>query len=107
MNAIIALIIVNTIVELFVCKLSLWWFIALISRVLFCLRIVGATFKVKTLTIVEAVALAGVVLFEMIFHKGAIQWGKILAFAICGLLSCFLMWIDDLLYVYVIEDDED
>lgn len=107
MNVIIALIIVSTIIELLVCKLSLWWIIALVARGLFCLRIVGATFKVKALSITEVAALAGLILFEMIFHKGEIHWWRILFFVLFTVFNCLMMWLDDLLYVYVIEDDED
>ena len=47
MSWIIILLIVDTVIQLFACHFTLWWIIAIIARILFCLRIVGATIKVK------------------------------------------------------------
>ena len=107
MNAIIILILVVTVLQLVVCKFSLWWLIAFICRMLFTLRIVGATFKVKTLAIGEAIAFASMLLWNMLFHKGNVPWGHLGLFALLSGLVCFLMFIDELFYVYIIEDDDD
>lgn len=107
MNIIIALILIVTVGEVFVCHFTLWWLLALISRILFSLRIIGATIKIKTLCILEVIALASMLLFNMIFAKGHIPWLRIGLFALCMIICCGLMFIDDLLYVYVIEDEED
>lgn len=107
MNAIIICIIVATVLQVIVCHFSLWWIIALVARVLFCLRIVGATFKVKHLAIIEGVAIAAMTLFNMLFKKGAVPWGRIGLFVLFSGICLFLMFLDDFLYVYVIEDEED
>lgn len=107
MNIFIALIILVSVVQLFACHISLWWFIAVIARLLFSLRIIGATFKVKKLCIVEGVAFACMLVFHMVFSKGSIPWLRLLLFLVLSAISCLCMFLDDLLYVYVVEDDED
>lgn len=107
MNWIIVLLIVDTVIQLFACHFNLWWIIAVIARFLFCLRIVGATIKVKTLTILEIVAFACMLVFNMVFAKGSLPVLRLLLFAFFSGISCLLMFLDDMLYVYVIEDDED
>lgn len=107
MNVFIILISIATLLELFICKFSLWWIIALIARGLFCLRVVGATFNVKKLCITEGVAVACMFLFNMLFSKDAMPWLRILAFALFAIFNCVMMFLDDILYVYVIEDDDD
>ena len=107
MNVIIISIIVLTLAQVIICHFSLWWFIALIARIMFSLRIIGATFKVKHLAIVEGVALAICLLYNMLFRKGAVPWLRIGLFAVISLICVGLMFLDDLLYVYVIEDEED
>ena len=107
MNVCIALMLVVTVAQSFLCHISLWWFIALIARLLFCLRLVGATFKVKNLLIVEGVAFACMLVFHMVFSKGSIPWGRIGLFLLFSAVSCLLMLFDDFMYVYVVEDDED
>lgn len=106
MNACIVLMIIDTIAQLVACKISLWWVIALIARILFCLRIIGATFKVKNLCIVECVAFCAMLVFHMVFSKGSIPWVRLGLFLLFSAISCALMWFDDLMYVYVIEDDD-
>lgn len=107
MNVIIGVILGSTVLQLFVCKFSLWWIISVIARVLFSLRIIGATFQVKKLCIVEGVAVACAVLFNMIFKSDNVPWIRLLILAAFSLLNAFLMFLDDILYVYVIEDDEE
>ena len=107
MNAIIVIVIIITLLQLICCHFSLWWIISLIARVLFSLRIIGATFKVKTLVIIEGVSFACMVLFNMLFHKGAVPWGRIGLYLVFTLASAAAMYLDDLLYVYVIDDDEE
>lgn len=107
MNVFIILIIILTIAQLFACHFTFWWIIALVARFLFCLRIVGATFKVKTLCIIEAVAFACMLVFNMVFAKDNIPWLRLALFLLLSGLSCFFMYLDDLLYVYVTEDDEE
>ncbi len=107
MSVIIALIIIDTIAQVIVCHFSLWWFIALVARILFCARIVGATFKVKKLAIAEGVAFGCMFLWNMLFSGDSFPWQKLIFFFIFSLLAVGLEYLDDLLYVYVIEDLED
>ena len=107
MNIIIALICIDTIVQLFVCHFSLWWIIAFVCRLLFCCRIIGATFKVKNLAIGECVAFAAMLIFNMLFHNEGLPWVRLLLFALFSALSIGLMFLDDALYVYIVKDVED
>lgn len=107
MNVFIIIIAVLTVIQLFTCHFSLWWILAVIARVMFSLRVVGATFKVKKLAILEGVAWACMIVFHMVFSKGNLPWIRLLVFAVLSVLCVLLMFLDDILYVYVTEDDED
>lgn len=107
MNVIIILIGLITIAQVIFCHFNLWWLIALICRIMFAMRIVGATFKVKNLSIGEGVAFASMLLWNMLFAKGHMPWLRIGLFLLFSLIVVILMYVDDLFYVYVIEDDED
>lgn len=107
MNLFIILIIIDTILQLVVCHFNLWWVIAVIARICFSLRIIGATIKVQRLAVIEGIAWGSMIIFNMIFAKGHIPWLRILLFAIFSIASVIIMFLDDILYVYVIEDDEE
>ena len=105
MNIIIASVLVLTGVQLWLCKFSLWWLISLICRILFCCRIVGATVKVRKLLTGEIVAFATMFLFNLLFAS-TFPWGRIIIYLLLSLLCVGLEFLDDLLYVYTIEDEE-
>ena len=108
MSVIIALIIIDTILQVIVCHFSLWWLVCLICRILFICRAVGVTFRIKKLAIGEAVAFGAMLLFNMFFASNGIHWGKIIFFLLFSIIAVGLEFLDDILYVYVIEDaDED
>lgn len=107
MSVIIFLLILCSIAQFVFCHFSLWVIIVLIDRLLFACRIVGATFKVKSLAICEGVALGAMVLFNMMFASESFPWLRILLFAVFSSLSVLLMYIDDVFYVYVVEDDDE
>lgn len=107
MNIIIVLLIIDTVLQLIFCKFSLWWLISLICRLLFCCRIIGATLKVKSLSIGEIVAFSSMFLFNMLFSKDGMPWGRIGLNLLFSLVAMLLMYLDDLMYVYVIEDEEE
>lgn len=108
MNAIIVLLLIDTVVQLLVCHFTLWWVIALICRLLFCCRIIGATFKVKRLAIGEGVACGSMLLFNMLFSgDNGMPWVRLLLFILFSVISVALMYLDDILYVYIIEDVDD
>lgn len=107
MNFILFGIILTSIIQLFVCHFSLWWIIAIIGRIMFSLRIVGATVKIKTCLILEGAALASMFLFNSLFSKGNIPWFRLGMFLLFGVVVSILEYLDSLLYVYVIAEDED
>lgn len=107
MTAIIAFILIDTVIQLFVCKFSLWFLLSVIARLLFSCRAIGATFKVKTLAIVEIVAIACMWLWHIVFKGDGFPWLKFGLFILFNAISCFLMYVDEIFYVYVIEDVED
>ena len=107
MSVIIILLVFDTIMQMIVCKFSLWWIVALITRALFCCRAIGATFKVKNLAIAEGVDIGFMILFHIIFKGSGFPWGRTLLFIGFTILALFLEFLDDWLFVYTIEDVED
>lgn len=107
MTVIIALLIADTIMQLVFCHISLWWLISLVCRILFCCRVIGATFQAKKLAIGEGVALACMLLFYIMFSKNGVPWLRLILNILFTGISVVLMYLDDLLYVYVIEDVDD
>ena len=107
MSVIIALLCAITIVQLFVCKFSLWWIICLICRLLFCCRAIGSTFKVKSLAKGELVAIGAMWLWYIVFKVDGFPWMRFLLFILMSAVSVLLMFLDEWLYVYVIEDVDD
>lgn len=107
MSVIIFLIIVDTIVQVKVCGFSLWWIICLVSRILFCTRVIGVTFKFKKLAIAEASALGCMFVWNILFAAKNFPWQRILFFTAFICIAIGLMLLDNLLYVYVVEDAEE
>ncbi len=107
MNIIIFFILVFTVIQLIVCHFSLWWLIGLVCRILFSARIIGATFKQQPLTIAEGIGIAAMFLFHIMFKGDAIPWGRDLLFVLFSLLCIGLEYLDSLLYVYTVEDEDD
>lgn len=106
MTVIIFLIISLTIAELFVCHVTLWWFVALICRTLFCLRAIGTTFKVKKLAIGEGIGLSLMLIWRLIFKGDTFPWVNFLLILGFTALVLLLEFVDELFYVYTIEDDD-
>ena len=96
-----------TVIELFVCHFTLWWFLALIARLLYSLRVIGATFKVKRLAITEAISFACMLLWNMLFSKDNMPWARLLMFLVFGIISCLTMLIDDFYFVHVTMDAQE
>lgn len=105
MNAIMIVLIIDTALQLTLCKFSLWYIITLCARVMFMARMFGIAFKIKTCMIIEAVAWCSMLLFHFLFHKGNLPWMHILLYLLFGGIACLLMFLDDFLYVYVTQDD--
>lgn len=107
MSVIIVLIWILSIIQVVACHFSLWWIIAMICRFMFCLRMIGAIFKMRSFAIGEGVAFAIMFLFYALFKKDAIPWIRIGVYALITLSVLGLELLDSFLYVYTIEDDED
>ena len=107
MLILIILMLLITVIQLFVCHFSLWWLIVVVDRLLFSLRIVGATFKVRTLNICEGVAFCAMLIFNMIFSKEGLPWLRLGVFLLLSAISCAIMIFDDMFYVYTVEDDDE
>lgn len=108
MSPIIIILIIDTIAQVVFCHFSLWWIISLIARIAFCSRIIGATIKVKKLAIAEGIAFAAMFLFNWLFKgDNPMPWVKILLYFVFTAVAIGLEYLDDILYVYVIEDMED
>lgn len=107
MNAIMFFVMFFTVVQFFVCKFSLWWIIAVIIRLLFLARIMGVTINVKKLAIAEGVVFGIRVLYNLVMHSDAMPWIS-LGFNLVFILTIVgLEFLDTILYVYLIEDEED
>lgn len=106
MNVITVLLILDTILQVVVCHFSLWWLIVLIARIFFAARLIGAVIKTRKICVAEAVAFGCMLIWHFIFSKGSLPWKRILLFGLFSLFAALLMFLDDLLYVYVIVDDE-
>ena len=107
MDAIMLFLVIDTIVQLLACHFSLWWLVCLICRLLFFMRLIGATIPIKKLAIGEGVAFGGMLLWNILFHGGNMPWVKLLLFALLSLIALGLEYLDTRLYLYVIEDLDD
>ena len=107
MSVIIVFIILATIGQVVVCGFSLWFVIGLICRLLFGLRGIGVIFKTRPIFVGECVALATMLLWYLLFHKDAVPWLTVLFNFLFVGFTIFLEWLDGILYVYeVIDEDE-
>lgn len=94
------------------CGFSFWILIDTVCVALFCLRMVGATFKIKVLCILHAVSLGLWLLWTFMFG-GWEAWPQMLIYLGINLVTCGVMIYEDIAYVIVekeeriISDDED
>ena len=107
MSVIIALIWIVTALQLLSAKFSLWFLLCVLARTLFSLRCVGATFKYKTLCLIEGVSLLCFMVWNFMFKGNASRWYHWLFALICGAVCLGLMLLDEILYVYITEDCEE
>lgn len=107
MTIFIALLIITTVAQTILCHLSLSLLISILMRILFSCRMIGASFKVKKLAIGEGLAIGGMLLWNILFHGDSMPWLRILLYIVFSGLSLGIMFLDDLLYVYSIEDVEE
>lgn len=106
MNMIMFLIIALSVGQLLVCKFTLYWIIAVICRIIFMARVIGAQVKLRNLAIGEVVAFVLMVLVNMLFNKDNVPWLRILEYLAFSLVTVGLEALDGLLYVYLVEDEE-
>lgn len=107
MSVIIVLIIICTVLQLVVCHFTFWWILCCLARLLFSMRMIGATFKVRKLAILEGVSLGVMFLFYILFKGDNVPWLRVLFNILFSVICIGLMFIDDMLYVYTIEDVEE
>lgn len=100
-------VILVTILQLVVCHFSLWWILAVITRVMFLARIVGVTVDVKKLAIAEGAFFGIRVVYNLVMHGDAMPWLSLGFNLLFILIIIGLEFLDTVLYVYLIEDDDD
>lgn len=93
-----------TVLKTVFCGFSFWICIDYIAVILFCLRNVGATFKIKVLCILHGVSLAIWLLWTFMFG-GWENWPQMLIYLVCNLGVCGIMIYEDFAYV-IVEKDE-
>ena len=103
--------IIVAILQTIFCGFSFWIIIDYVAVTLFCLRMVGATFRVKVLCIVELVPLALWLLWTFMFGGWEEVWVKMIIFLVANLITCGIMIYEDVFYVItekeVKRDDDD
>lgn len=104
MNIIIFSVILSTIAQVYFCGFSLWWVICLITRIMFCTRIMGITIKAKKLSIAEGTAVGCKFLWDILFNAKAFPWQNLLLMIVFVAVTIGLEFLDEMLYVYVVED---
>ena len=86
------------------CGFSFWILIDTVVVALFCLRMAGATFKIKVLCIMHGVSFGLWLLWTFIFG-GWEAWPKMLIYLGIGIATCAVMLYEDIMYV-IVEKDE-
>ena len=107
MNAIIVTLMVLTVAELPLCHFTLWYIIAVVGRIIFSTRMFGATVKIKYSCMLEGIALAMMFLWNALFAKGHMPWLRLLLFLLFALACAACEFLDDMLYVYITDEDDD
>lgn len=93
-----------TILKFILCGFSFWICIDIVAVVLFCLRMVGATFKINVLCILHGVSL-GIWLLWTFMFGGWELWPKMIIYLVCNLAICGVMIYENVAYV-IVEKDE-
>ena len=97
--------IIVTVLQTVLCGFSFWVFVDYIPVLLFCLRCVGATFKIKALCIVEALPLGLWVMWDFMFGGFDQDWPRMLIFLGCVAVVIGIMVYENIFYV-IVEKDE-
>lgn len=86
------------------CGFSFWILIDTVAVVLFCLRTVGATFRIKILAILHGVSICLWLLWTFMFG-GWEAWPQMLIYLGISAASCGIMLYEDFAFV-IVEKDE-
>lgn len=86
------------------CGFSFWILIDTVAVLLFVLRMVGATFKIKVLAILHGVSLAIWLLWTFMFG-GWEHWPQMLIYLGINAATCGIMLYEDFAFV-IVEKDE-
>lgn len=86
------------------CGFSFWILIDTVAVVLFCMRMVGATFKIKILCVLHGVSLAIWLLWNFMFG-GWERWPQMLIYLVLNIITCGVMIYEDKAYV-IVEKEE-
>ena len=97
-------VIILTISKAVICGFSFWLLVDIVATGLFCLRMVGATFKIKILCILHGVSL-GMWLLWVFMFGGWERWPFMLVYLVINVIICGIMFYEELTYV-IVEKDE-
>lgn len=86
------------------CGFSFWILIDSVAVLLFCLRTVGATFKIKVLAILHGVSMSIWLIWTFMFG-GWEKWPQMIEYLIGSLATCGIMLYEDFAFV-IVEKDE-
>lgn len=106
MNLVFISLIGLTVVQVVVCGFTLPFIFSLVARVLFLLRLLGSVIPIKASLVLEGCHLFFVIL-PIIMNAGSDDWiGVLLTLLFCA-GAALLYIIDNAMYLYVVEDDDD
>ncbi len=107
MNVVLVGFGIIVVAQFILCHFSLWWLLAFIARFIFCLRAVGVIVKVKYTYILEGVSVVIMLIWKALFHGRGWDVKEIVVTIIAAALSCLIVTIDSINYVYVVKDEEE
>lgn len=107
MTGILITIATVTVSQLLLCGFSFWWLLAFIARTMFSMRAIGALIKIEYTYILEGIAIAIMLLWKAMYHSKGWDIKEIIITLAAAVICCTIVTIDNILYVYVVEDEED
>ena len=97
--------IVITILQIIFGGVSFWTLFEIIPVGLFCLRLAGATFKIKILCILEALPLVLWLIWDFMWGGWEYDWPHMIVFLVCAGLVCGIMIYENFFYM-IVEKEE-
>jgi len=104
MSGVIIILLVATGIELPLAGFSLWYFLTLIARGLFCLRAMGIVIKMKTCMGIEIAGFILALLWHFTITKGHVPYGRLGFYALFMVVSFGCQLYDNIMYVYETRD---